>query len=92
MEELNENQVQELVPNKRKKKDLTSLQRQQVVKEMIERCENHGGSMVPMRGTYSAVAKIFDLHHSSVKNIWIIAKYNASNPAIMAYTASSRKT
>ena len=77
--------------NKRKRKDLTSDQRKQIISELIDNAEKKDGEYRLKRGALAQVAKIFDTHATTISRIWETAKNNRNDPNVRAFRATPKK-
>ena len=59
-------------PNNRKKKDLTSDQRKQIISELLLSAEMVGNEIKLTRGALAATAKNFDRDLTTISRIWKI--------------------
>ena len=78
-------------PNNRKKKDLTSDQRKQIISELLLSAEMVGNEIKLTRGALAATAKNFDRDITTISRIWKTAKENKQNPVINAFRATPQK-
>ena len=87
MDDENENNDNDDVPNKRKKKDLTTKQIYSIISCLLEDLVVHHGEKVPRPGRMRLAAQRFGVSKRTVARKWARAKANRANGHIEAYTA-----
>ena len=85
------NEGGEPIPDNVGKRELTLLQKNAIIKDLLGRLKNEGESIELRRGALSAVAKNFFRGRSTIRKIWILAKENSEKPEILAFTGETRK-
>ena len=91
MEDPHPNENEEPLPDNIRKRELTLIQKNIIIKDFLGRLKNDGEGIELRRGALSAVAKKFDRGRSSIRKIWLLAKENSQKPEISAFTGESRK-
>ena len=67
---------QEPLPDNVRKRELTLIQKNLIIKDLLGRLKNDGQGIELRYGALSAAAKKFERGRSTIRKIWFLAKEN----------------
>ena len=82
MEDIEPAPQQQLVPQERERRELTSLETRQVVCELLRSLKDPNDLNKLRRGALTDIAKMFHVHPQTNSRVWARAIKNEENPHI----------